>query len=76
MRGSKALALMPKVGRDHERIDARWIRKVPHLKICSPWLSPGLFFCYYQQNKTNLDSLHRAGQRSIEPQRLQNGVVL
>ena len=76
MHGSKELALMPKVGRDHDRIDARWICKVTHLKFCSPWFSCGLFSCYYQQNKTNLDSLHGAGQRSIEPQRLQNGVVL
>jgi len=30
----------------------------------------------HQQNQVNLDSLHRAAQRSIEPQKLQKGALL
>ena len=30
----------------------------------------------HQQNQANLDSLNRAGQRTIEPQKLQKGAVL
>ena len=33
-------------------------------------------FSVHQQNQANLDSLDRAVQRSIEPQKLQKGVLL